>query len=292
LEQKKIMALVGAGGMLAGMVRKRLAGDYEIIPFDLPEFDVTDRTRVLELLCRVAPDVILNCAALTHVDGCETQRDPAMRINAEGPGYLAAAAMQTGAVLIHISTDFVFSGEKKCPYTELDACVPLSVYGVSKRLGEERIAASGLKKYFIVRTSWLYGPGGNNFVETIARLAAEREELRIVCDQTGTPTYTGDLVTALAALMASDAYGLYHFSNEGSCSWYEFALAIVDQLKKHNVAGRAQHVQPIATEEYPLPARRPAYSVLSRQKITNLTGLKIPDWQTGLATYFEHRRQG
>ncbi len=281
------VALIGANGMLAPAIRKLAPTDYQILPYDLPDFDLTDREQVLTL-AEAAPDIIMNCAAFTNVDGCEEQQELAMRVNGDGAGLLAELAKKTDAVLIHISTDFVFDGSKGSPYFEDDHPQPISVYGKSKLFGEQQVQQSGLLKYFIVRTSWLYGAGGNNFVETMIRLAKEKPELKIVADQQGTPTWTEDLARAIFALLQSEQYGLYHYSNDGACSWYEFAGEIIDQIgvfEKLKVAA----VLPIPTDGYPLPAQRPKYSVMSKGKIKQTTGLVIPSWQQSLNTYLTQR---
>jgi dTDP-4-dehydrorhamnose reductase len=320
-EPVKRIALVGAKGMLASMVLDTASADFEITPFDLPEFDLTDTSLVQKVIGELKPEVIINCAAFTAVDACETQQELANKVNGEGPGILAAAALQVGATLVHISTDYVFDGRKVSPYGEEDRPNPSSAYGRSKLLGEEAIVRSGLKEYFILRTSWLYGPGGKNFVETVARLASERQELRIVADQFGTPTYTGDLAGAIFNLLAlvppdpalsprhpspvtrhltsvtrhpspvTDVppYGLYHFSNEGECSWHDFAVAIVEELKGRGENVIARAVVPIRTEEYPLPAPRPAYSVFSKDKYRRVTGATVPHWKESLIRYFDRR---
>ena len=182
--------------MLAKMVQERAPQNYHLHLYDLPEFDMTDRGQVLQEIRRVQPDVIINCAAFTDVDGCETEIELANRVNGTAVGYLAEAAKKADATLVHISTDYLFDGRQEEPYSEEDRVNPQSAYGRSKLLGEQAIMDSGLKKYFIVRTSWLYGPGGKNFVETILRLAGERQELKIVADQVGSPTYTADLADA------------------------------------------------------------------------------------------------
>lgn len=286
LQARKI-ALIGAQGMLANAVRRLLPADYVLQPYDLPDFDLTSRRQVLALQDD-PPDILLNCAAFTNVDGCENQRELAMAVNGEGPGLLAELARKIDAVLVHISTDFVFDGRKQSPYREEDQPRPLSVYGESKWVGEQQILQSGLEKYFIVRTSWLYGVGGNNFVETIIRLARERSELKIVADQRGTPTWTDDLADAIYALVKTNAFGIYHYSNAGECSWFDFASEIVRQLR----LAESVHVEqllPIPTEGYPLPAVRPRYSVLCKEKIQQLTGLDIPPWPISLERYFMQR---
>ncbi len=287
---RKKLALIGANGMLARMVRHVAPSACDVIPFDLPDFDITGRDLVLSAIMRLRPHVIVNCAAYTDVDGCETNEELALRVNGKGPGYLAEAAMKTGSTLVHISTDYVFAGDKTEPYSEGDPTGPLSSYGRSKLEGEKAIMASGLERYFIIRTSWLYGPGGKNFVETILRLATEREELRIVSDQHGSPTYTEDLANAIFSLLETEdarrPYGIYHVSNSGSCSWYEFAVEIVRLARLNKLPVKTERIKPIRTEDYPLPAKRPYYSVFSKHKYETVTGLAIPDWRESLIKYF------
>ena len=293
------LTLIGANGMLAKAIKKLTPANYHIQFYDLPDFDITDRAQVLALQDS-APDIILNCAAYTQVDGCESHRELAMRVNGEGPGLLAEVAKDIDAVLVHVSTDFVFAGDKKEPYREDDPTGPLSVYGQSKLLGEQRILQSGLEKYFIVRTSWLYGQGGNNFVETMIRLARERTELKVVDDQRGTPTWTDDLAEAIFKLLAvvdaphpspltpPSPYGIYHFSNEGECSWYQFAAEIIDQARNFESL-QVENILPIPTEGYPLPAQRPKYSVMSKEKYKAATGMQVRDWRESLRNYFLER---
>lgn len=294
------LALIGANGMLARKVREHAAAaGYAVTGFDLPDFDITNGAQVLAEMERLQPVVIVNCAAYTNVDGAEADEALATRVNGAGPGNLAEAAKAVGAVLAHISTDYVFDGQKQSPWREDDPVGALSAYGRSKRTGEQAILASGLERCFIIRTSWLYGPHGRNFVETIIRLAKEREELRIVADQVGTPTYTGDLAEAIFNLLKltdhgsritdHSLYGLYHFSNAGQCSWHEFAAEIVRQARERGESLQVKMVVPIRTEEYPLPARRPAWSVLSTAKYRAVTGAEIPGWKESLGKYLEER---
>ncbi len=295
-DRKKI-ALIGAKGMLAQAIKHRCPESYLVHGYDLPEFDMTDREHVFSTLADLQPDVIINCAAFTQVDACETQEELATAVNGAAVGFLAVAAKEIGATLVHISTDYVFDGKKQQPYLESDAVAPQSAYGRSKLVGEQAIAQSGLNKYFIIRTSWLYGPGGNNFVETMIRVARERDELRVVADQVGSPTYTDDLAAAIFSLLslgnchpsAITPYGTYHVSNNGSCSWYEFATEIISLARKAGEPIKTQKILPIATEDYPLPAPRPAYSVFSKDKYNQVTGQVIPDWQTSLSTYIKAR---
>jgi len=296
LPRKKI-ALIGANGMLASMLQKSVPELLDLYLFDLPEFDLTDKEQVYAELTTIAPDIVINCAAFTQVDACEKQSEIAFQVNGVGPGYLATVAKKLGSLLVHISTDFVFSGKNKNPYEEDDPTEPLSVYGQSKLQGEQAILDSGLKDYYIIRTSWLYGADGGNFVETIIRLATEREELGIVADQTGTPTYTADLADAIWTLIGAKScdrdmvpFGVYHYSNAGVCTWYEFACEIVQELREAQIPLMLQQLKSITTAEYPVPAKRPVYSVLSKQKIIAATGLKIPPWQKSLRAYMKSKQ--
>lgn len=273
--------------MLAHAIKRFLPAEFELLEYDLPEFDMTHPADVAAL-GEQHPQVIINCAAYTNVDGCEENVDLAMQVNGEGPGFLAELALKSHAILVHISTDFVFSGHKQSPYLEEDSTGPISVYGKSKLFGEEKIKQSGLKNYFILRTSWLYGSGGNNFVETMIRLAKQRPELNVVADQVGSPTWTDDLAQTIFSLLQTEATGIYHYSNQGHCSWFEFACEIVNQVAQREELV-VNHVNPIPTEDYPLPAARPKYSVLAKQKISQLTQMEIPSWQESLARYIQQR---
>ncbi|APG26640.1 dTDP-4-dehydrorhamnose reductase [Syntrophotalea acetylenivorans] len=294
------VALIGARGMLAKMVQAAAPSNFSIQGFQRPEFDLTDVDQVRRAMEEFRPQVIINCCAYTQVDRCEDEEELATRVNGEGPGYLAVVARELDATLVHVSTDYVFSGNANRPYRENDATGPMSAYGRSKLKGEQAILESGLEKYFIVRTSWLYGPWGKNFVETILRLAAEREELRIVADQVGCPTYTGDLAEAIFRLLELESdsetpavfkgeYGVYHFANEGQCSWYDFACEIVEIARQIGLPVKAHRIEPITTEQFPLPAQRPTYSVFDTAKYQKATGVSIPSWQESLKTYFEVR---
>jgi dTDP-4-dehydrorhamnose reductase len=294
------VALIGADGMLAMMIRSKVPETVELLLYDLPDFDITSYKKVSVALSESQPDIIINCAAYTQVDACETNQDIAFSVNGSGPGFLADVAKNLGALLIHISTDFVFSGEKEEPYLEDDEISPLSVYGASKAQGEKSITDSGLQTFYIIRTSWLYGSYGSNFVETIARLASERDDLGIVSDQIGSPTFTGDLANLVWIFVKKHLtarnvvpYGIYHYSNEGSCSWYEFAQEIISHLKRMTVPLQLEKLRAISTEEYPLPAKRPAYSVLSKKKTSEVIDIAVPFWRDSLAQYMELRgKQG
>ncbi len=286
----KRLALIGANGMLANKVSELCPAQYEIFPFDLPELDISDELSVKHHLGKLKPDVVVNCAAYTNVDGCESHQDLAFKVNGKGPANLAEYSRDAGAVLVHVSTDYVFDGQKNAPYTETDATNPQSIYGHSKLDGEKGILGSGLNRFFILRTSWLYGPGGKNFVETIARLAREREEIRVVDDQIGCPTYTHDLASAIFKLLETEEYGMFHFSNEGKCSWYDFSCKIFRHLSKEVNDFKVKHIVPIPTSEYPLPATRPAFSVFSKEKFKSATCSTVPGWEDGLTRYFAERK--
>lgn len=298
IEASRKLLIIGGNGMLARAVAAQVPPGYDLHAVDLPEFDMTDSDQIDSIFDEIKPDIVVNCAAYTNVDSCETDQDLASQVNGTAVGYLASAARRVGTTLVHVSTDYVFDGLKDSPYKEDDPTGPQSVYGQTKLQGEEAILASGLDKYFIVRTSWLYGPKGNNFVETILRLASEREELRIIHDQVGSPTYTIDLAAAILTLIDVAAssqssypspYGIYHFSNSGQCSWYEFAVEIVANAKFAGLPLQVKNITPIRTEEYPLPAKRPAYSVFDKSKFINFTGAQPPQWQDSLKEYFKVR---
>ena len=277
--------------MLAGMVKKFAPAGCRIAEFDLPDFDLTNCDQVMTVLRAGGFDTIINCAAYTHVDGCEAEEALATRVNGDGPGFLAEAALASSATLVHVSTDYVFSGTAAAPYAEDAPVGPQTAYGRSKLAGEEAILNSGLPRYFIVRTSWLFGQGGKNFVETILRLAGERDELGIVADQVGSPTFTADLATAIYSLLSTRTYGVYHFANSGQCSWFDFAAEITRQAKRLGLLERTPLIKPLTTEEFPLPARRPAYSVLATDKVRAATAINIPTWQDALERYLVMRNR-
>jgi dTDP-4-dehydrorhamnose reductase len=295
---QRTLLLVGGNGMLASKIAVVAPPYYKVTSVDLPDFDMTDKAQVMTYVDELTPDVIINCAAYTNVDGCEKEIALAEQVNGVAVGYLAEAAKNVDAVLVHISTDYVFDGKKNALYHEEDPTNPQSAYGRSKLSGERELLSSRIEKFFIVRTSWLYGPGGKNFVETIIRLSKERTELGVVADQVGSPTYTGDLADAVFSLLevaaspqapAPSPYGTYHLSNEGHCSWYDFANEIVALAKANGEQLKVEKINPIATEDYPLPAERPKYSVFSKAKYQKATGQKVPRWEESLVNYFAER---
>jgi dTDP-4-dehydrorhamnose reductase len=250
------LVVVGAGGMLGQEIEADAA-------FTRAQLDVSDRDAVRDALS--ADDLVINCAAWTDVDGAEEHEDDAMRVNRDGARNVAEAA---GAVL-YVSSDYVFDGTKREPYLPSDPVNPLSAYGRTKLAGE-RATVEANPRHFVARSSWLFGPGGANFVDTILRLASERDSLRVVDDQIGSPTFTGHLGPALVALAQTGDYGIHHLAAAGSCSWFEFAREILAR------AGLDTPVEPCTTEEFPRPAPRPAYSVL---------GGGLPPWTEGLEAY-------
>ncbi|MBE9536961.1 MAG: dTDP-4-dehydrorhamnose reductase [Proteobacteria bacterium] len=278
--------VAGARSMLASDLIPLLEQKGEVRCGSRPDFDIADLDKVDKNLKAYMPDIVINCAAYTAVDKAESDKETAFKTNREGSENLARACREIGAKLVHISTDFVFDGENNQPYTEDDATNPIAIYGVSKLAGEISIKNT-TDNYLIVRTSWLYGKNGNNFVKTILRLASERDKLGIVYDQTGTPTYTKDLAEGIINLIENKASGIYHFSNEGVCSWYDFAHEIIGVAEEMGEKFKLKKLRPILTEDYPTPAKRPVYSVLDKAKYKETTSQEIPHWRDGLKLYLE-----
>ena len=245
---------------------------------DVAELDITDEAAIVKFVEDNEIDGIVNCAAYTAVDKAEDNQELCRKLNTVAPGYLAAAVEKRGGWMIQISTDYVFDGTNHTPYTEDEPTCPNSVYGSTKLEGEQA-AQKGCKRTMIIRTAWLYSTFGNNFVKTMIRLGKEKTELGVIFDQIGTPTYARDLAVAIfAAINQGVVPGIYHFSNEGVISWYDFTKAI------HRIAGITTcHVRPLHTAEYPTPANRPHYSVLDKTKIKQTYNLEIPYWEESLA---------
>ena len=272
--------ITGANGQLGNEMRDLSAGHPRHTYFftDVHELDICDAEAVHAFVSNHAIDLIVNCAAYTAVDKAEDNPDLCDKLNHLAPAHLADAAEACGAALIHISTDYVFDGTAYVPYTEDALPCPNSVYGRTKLAGEEEVTRR-CTRTMVIRTAWLYSEYGNNFVKTMLRLGRERAELGVVFDQIGTPTYAGDLARAIyAAIEQGVTPGIYHFSNEGVCSWYDFTLAI------HRLAGITTcKVRPLHTDEYPAKAPRPHYSVLDKTKIKRTLGIDIPHWEESLA---------
>jgi dTDP-4-dehydrorhamnose reductase len=273
--------VTGAGGMLGqDVVRAASARGQEVVGLAHDELDVTDADAVAAAIELARPDAVVNCAAWTDVDGGEADPDGARAVNAEGAGNVARAAAAAGTRLVHVSTDYVFDGEKRAPYVESDATAPRSVYGATKLAGEDAVRAAG-GSHAIARSSWLFGAGGRNFVATMLGLGAERDEVKVVTDQIGRPTYTGHLAHALLELAAGTSEGVHHVAGGGEpCSWHDFTVEIFRQ------AGVECRVAPCTTAEMPRPAPRPAYSALASERPETPA---LPAWQDGLAAYLSDK---
>lgn len=272
--------VTGADGQLGSELKKIAFSPLDEVFFtDVAELDITDKKAVEDYVSRNDIDTIVNCAAYTAVDRAEEEPDRAELINVRAVENLADVAMREGCLLVHVSTDYVFDGMASEPYTEKCVASPQTVYGCTKLAGERAIKRSGCLA-IIIRTAWLYSEFGNNFVKTMLRLAKEKGELNVVSDQVGTPTYAADLAAAIVHVLADDCVaektGIYHFSNEGICSWYEFAQEIM------RLSGEKCKVNAIATADYPTKAHRPAYSVLDKTKIKEKFGVSVPEWKEAL----------
>lgn len=271
--------ITGCNGQLGNeiMLLEKSYPEYTFFNTDVNELDITNQLAVTDFINRNAIDGVVNCAAYTAVDKAESNQKLCTALNTEAPAYIAAAIEKRGGWLIQISTDYVFNGAKHTPYVETDTPCPDSVYGSTKLAGELAVSKF-CKKTMIIRTAWLYSTFGNNFVKTMMRLGKEKPELGVVFDQIGTPTYARDLaVVIMTAVKQGVIPGVYHFSNEGVCSWYDFTKAI------HRIAGiKTCRVKPLHTSEYPTPAARPAYSVLDKTKIKADYKVEIPYWEESL----------
>ncbi|WP_432453570.1 dTDP-4-dehydrorhamnose reductase [Agarivorans sp. QJM3NY_29] len=267
------------GHCLVNLLSER--SSTEVIAYDRDELDITDEQQVKQMVAELKPDVIINAAAHTAVDKAETEIDMSYAINRDGPLYLAKAAQSLDALLLHISTDYVFDGDKAAPYLETDIPNPKSVYGQSKLAGEQAVA-NYCSRYAILRTSWVFGEHGNNFVKTMLRLGKQRPELRIIGDQYGSPTYAGDIAKALVVILDNFSglvlSGIYHFSGQPYVSWYQFSKAIFDAAVQNEVIDEAPIVNEIGANQYLLPAPRPANSRLDSTKIETIFDVKPSDW--------------
>ncbi len=258
-----------------------LSAKHEVLGRDIQDFDITDRKRVQEEIAACRPDVVIHAAAYTDVDGCETRSDLAFAVNGEGALHVALGCAHVGSRMIHLSTDYVFDGKSEIPYPEGFPPNPLSVYGKSKLQGELYVQKV-LEDYLIVRTEWLYGRHGKNFVDTILRLAGQQGELRVVNDQRGSPTFTKDLSQAMGRLVIEETPGILHVTNSGSCTWFEFAQKILNLTPS---PGRKARVIPISSAELARPAQRPANSVLDCSRFERITGFHMRNWEEGLKEY-------
>lgn len=275
------IAVTGCYGQLGTEMRKISAGDERHRWFftDIDSLDITDRNAVGQFFTENQIDCCINCAAYTAVDRAEDEPELAEKVNVVASKVLAECCLRRQALLIHISTDYIFDGKGTRPYREDDVTGPTSTYGITKLNGERAIQGSGCR-YCIVRTAWLYSSTGKNFVKTMLQLAESHDNVSVVCDQQGTPTWAGDLATTLMRIIeyygTSDVHEIFHFTNEGETTWDRFAKAIFE------IAGKNCHVTPITTDQYPTKATRPAYSVLDKTKIKETLGIEIPFWRESL----------
>jgi dTDP-4-dehydrorhamnose reductase len=303
---KPVVWVVGAAGMLGQAVARCLETAGVAWVGSDREVDITCRQGLLDFATVRGVTHVVNCAAYTDVDGCESEQRLAERVNGHGPASLAAVACQVGAVALHVSTDYVFDGTASRPYDEEAPVRPVSAYGRSKQQGDDgfvgQMAAQSRQPWYLVRTSWLFGHGGKSFVRTMLRLMQEREQLRVVDDQHGRPTYAADLGQAIVDLIGLPTAatrsgppapsGIYHFANAGATTWFGFANAIRTVALEHGWSLRCKTVRAIGTAEYPTPARRPPYSVLSTAKIERTLGRAPRPWQAALAAYVVAETQG
>ncbi|WP_419955653.1 dTDP-4-dehydrorhamnose reductase [Neobacillus niacini] len=275
------VVVTGAAGQLGKDVLLELERkNHQAYGLDRQQLDITIEEDVMAYISEVKPDVILHCAAYTNVDAAEENEDAAYAVNAAGTEYLAKAAKLNGAKMLYVSTDYVFDGSANEPYEVDEPTKPLGAYGRTKLAGEQLLQKQ-LDEFFIVRTAWVFGIHGNNFVKTMLRLGKERGEVGVVHDQVGSPTYTVDLAQFMVELMETDKYGVYHATNSGICSWYEFAVEIFKQAEL-NVT-----VNPLTSDQFPRPAARPNYSVLSKKRIEQEGLNPLRDWKEALAAYLK-----
>jgi dTDP-4-dehydrorhamnose reductase len=288
--KSKILVL-GSDGQLGKEIQD-IQSEYENFNFifsDINDFNLGETSKIFDFLSNISPEYIINCAAYTAVDKAETEEDLAYKINCDAVREIVKYCEGNNTKLIHISTDYVFNGNNWIPYKEDDPVFPTSAYGRTKLAGEIHVLASKIDA-IIIRTSWLYSSHGNNFVKTMLRLGAEKDELGVIFDQIGTPTYAGDLAKAIMKIILQNINnnefnkGIYHFSNEGVCSWYDFALAVF-KISKINCK-----VNPIETHDYPLPAKRPPYSVFNKNKIKQTFNITIPHWEDSLKAMLQNKK--
>ncbi|MEN9501985.1 MAG: dTDP-4-dehydrorhamnose reductase [Pseudomonadota bacterium] len=273
--------LTGANGQLGSELQATCPVEFSIIATDRDNLDITSPEQIAHYLDTQQPSVVINAAAYTAVDKAETDTDNAYAINHLAALHLAQACAQRGIYLLHVSTDFVFDGEQTTPYATTAPTAPLGVYGESKLYGEQAVLEYH-PRACIVRTSWLYSAYGNNFVKTMLRLMAERENIGVVYDQIGTPTWTGTLAHTLWAFVVQKPQGILHCADNGVASWYDFALAIQEEAQALNLLTKAIPIKPLRTVEYPTPAKRPAFSVMDKRATENLLGYLLPHWRVSL----------
>ena len=272
--------VIASNGQLGTDTVTYFTGKHEVVAYKDVDLDITDEKKVEKAILEAKPDIVINTAAVTNVDGCETNEGLAFKVNAFGAGVVARASAKAGAGLVHISTDYVFDGSRAAPYSETDEPCPQSAYGRSKLEGERNVRKYCPESY-ILRTAWLYGPNGNNFVKTMLRLGKEKGEVSVVTDQIGNPTSTFELIRIIDAVIGCGKYGVYHATCEGVCSWNAFAREIFKR------AGMDVNVNDVTSEQFVRPAKRPAYSNLSKAKLYAATGHRPAEWQDALQEYFD-----
>lgn len=310
---KPRILLIGATGQIGSELFRLLPALGQVLPLGRSDLDLADPAAIRPAIRAIAPKLIVNAAAYTAVDRAETEPAAAQAVNSVAPAVLAEEARKLDATLVHFSTDYVFDGRKSAPYEETDPAKPINVYGSTKLAGENAIRAAGVR-HLVFRTSWVYAPRGKNFLLTILRLAAEREELRVVSDQIGAPTWSREIAAAAVQVLAQvlgagsldwiadpTAGGIYHMTASGAASWFEFATSILDEARplspvrpwvREATSSRpliAQRVVPIASRDYPTPALRPAYSVLSNARLERAFGVRLPDWRSQLKALFDEQ---
>lgn len=283
--------IVGAGGQLGRALIKAAPADVRFVALDRAALDVTDAEAIRRVVADAALDVLFNAAAYTAVDRAESDAQAAYRLNRDAPALLASAARSCGARFVHVSTDFVFDGRAGLPYRPEAPTGPLNVYGASKLAGEQAVR-DRVADALIVRTGWVYAAHGANFVHTMLRLMAERDVVRVVADQVGTPTHAASLARALWALARLGASGTHHYSDAGVASWYDFAVAIAEEARALGLLAHPVHVEPIATADYPSAAQRPAYSVLDKASCYALLGGAAAHWRSELRLMLRERGDG
>jgi dTDP-4-dehydrorhamnose reductase len=275
--------ITGANGQLGWELQRTRPDNWQLIALSRAELDITDRAAVKAVFKQYRPDLVINGAAYTAVDKAEREKDKAFAVNADGAANIARAAAEFQARLIHISTDFVFEGSKSKPYLPGDTPNPLSIYGISKLKGEQAISAATKDAALILRTGWLYSMHGSNFVKTMLKLMAEREEISVVADQAGTPTWTRNLAKAIYDFAAmTEVQGIYHWTDAGIAGWYDFAVAIQEEAFRLGLLKNCIPVKPIRTEDYPTPAKRPPYSVLDKTSTWKTLGYTASHWRLSL----------
>ena len=270
--------------MLGSDLLLKLNMGHEVVGLDKEEIDIVSASECEEVIKEIEPEIVINAAAYTNVDGCETAKDECFAVNAEAVKNIAEACRDKNIRIVHFSTDYVFDGTAKQPYKEDHQCNPINTYGASKMAGE-RYLRSLSENYILIRTAWLYGVNGKNFVQTILEKVKTTKKLTVVDDQTGSPTYTKDLAAAVDLLITQNAKGIFHITNRGNCSWYQFAVKILQEAGIHDI-----DVTPIRSDQLQRPATRPAYSVLSMQKFIQTTGKTMQPWQLALQDYLKNSK--